>query len=111
MSNKPIGSCSLCLVSAQLDREIVIVRNQDYWGQKARVNRVRFIVVPDTTTRALELRKGSADIAINALTADMILAISHESKLEVLRAPGTVLSSLAFNPRRPICEDVGIVQG
>src|SRR5882724_1966683 len=94
-SNKPIGSGPFRLIRAQLDREIVIERNQDYWGQKARVNRVRFIVVPDTTTRALELRKGSADIAINALTADMILALQRESKLEVLRARGTVLSYLA----------------
>src|SRR5882724_6786456 len=95
MSNKPIGSGPFRFVSAQLDREIVIEHNRDYWGQKARVNRVRFIVVPDTTTRALELRKGSADIAINALTADTILALQRESKLEVLRARGTVLSYLA----------------
>ena len=110
MSAKPIGSGPFRLVGAQLDREIVIERNQDYWGPKARVNRVRFIVVPDTTTRALELRKGSADIAINALTADMILALQHESKLEVLRAPGTVLSYLAFNLRDPILKDVRVRQ-
>src|ERR1700720_4960534 len=59
MSSRPIGSGPFRLVSAQLDREIVVERNADYWGQKARVNRVRFIVVPDTTTRALELRKAS----------------------------------------------------
>jgi peptide/nickel transport system substrate-binding protein len=110
MSSKPIGSGPFRLVSAQLDREIVIERNQDYWGQQARVNRVRFIVVPDTTTRALELRKGSADIAINALTADMILVLQRESKLEVLRAPGTVLSYLAFNLRDPMLKDVRVRQ-
>jgi ABC-type transport system substrate-binding protein len=110
MSSKPIGSGPFRLVSAQLDREIVIERNQDYWGQKAHLNRVRFIVVPDTTTRALELRKGSADVAINALTSDMIMALQRESKLEVLRAPGTVLSYLAFNLRDPILKDVRVRQ-
>ena len=112
MSSKPIGSGPFRLVSAKLDREIVIERNQDYWGQKARVNRVRLIVVPDTTTRALELRKGSADIAINAfgLTADMILALQREPKLQVLRGPGTVLSYLAFNLRDPILKDVRVRQ-
>jgi peptide/nickel transport system substrate-binding protein len=110
MSSRPIGSGPFRLVSAQLDREVVIERNQDYWGQKAHLNRVRFIVVPDTTTRALELRKGSADIAINALTADMILALQRESKLEVLHAPGTVLSYLAFNLRDPILKDVRVRQ-
>ncbi len=53
---------------------------------------VRFIVVPDTTTRALELRKGSADIAINALTSDMVLTLERDPNLAVLHAPGTVLA-------------------
>ena len=67
ISRQPIGSGPFRFVSAEQDKEVVIARNDDYWGVKARLPRVRFIVVPDTTTRALELRKGSADIAINAL--------------------------------------------
>jgi peptide/nickel transport system substrate-binding protein len=62
------------------------------------------------TTQALELRKGSADIAINALTPDMVLTLQKQSKLEVLRAPGTVLAYLAFNLRDPILKDVRVRQ-
>ncbi len=72
--------------------------------------RVRFVVVPDTTTRALELRKGSADIASNALTSDMVLALEKEPNLVVQHAPGTVLSYLAFNLRDPILRDVRVRQ-
>jgi len=71
---------------------------------------VRFVVVPDTTTRALELRKGSADIASNALTSDMVLALEKEPSLVVQHAPGTVLSYLAFNLRDPILRDVRVRQ-
>jgi len=71
---------------------------------------VRFAVVPDTTTRALELRKGSADIASNALTSDMVLALENEPNLAVQHAPGTVLSYLAFNLRDPILRDVRVRQ-
>src|SRR5204863_10020788 len=73
VSRQPIGSGPFRFVSAETDRQVVIALNEDYWGLKAQLPRVRFIVVPDTTTRALELRKGSADIAINALTSDMVL--------------------------------------
>jgi len=66
--------------------------------------------VPDTTTRALELRKGSADIASNALTSDMVLALEKEPNLVVQRAPGTALSYLAFNLRDPILRDVRVRQ-
>jgi peptide/nickel transport system substrate-binding protein len=71
---------------------------------------VQFIVVPDTTTRALELRKGSADIAINALTSDTTLALERDPKLEFLRAPGTVLAYIAFNLRDPILKNARVRQ-
>ena len=58
------------------------------------------MVVPDRTTRALELRKGSADIAINALTPDMVITLERESDSQVLRGPGTVLQYMAFNSPR-----------
>ncbi len=110
ISRHPIGSGPFRFVSAEQDKEVIIERNDEYWGEKARLKRVRFIVVPDTTTRALELRKGSADIAINALTPDMVLALERDPNLEVLRAPGTVLSYMAFNLRDPILKDVRVRQ-
>src|SRR5207245_813616 len=76
----------------------------------ARVALVRFAVVPDTTTRALELRKGSADLLSNALTSDMVIALEREPKLGIERAPGTVLSYIAFNMRDPILKDVRVRQ-
>jgi peptide/nickel transport system substrate-binding protein len=107
---KPVGSGPFKFVSAEPDKEVVIVRNNDYWGTKAQLGRIRFIVVPDTTTRALELRKGSADVAINALTSDMVLAIAKEQKLAIERAPGTILSYMAFNLRDPLLKDVRVRQ-
>jgi len=110
ISQHPIGSGPFRFVSAEQDKEVVIERNDAYWGEKARIPRVRFIVVPDATTRALELRKGSADMAINAMTADMVLTLERDPNLEVLRAPGTVLSYIAFNLRDPILKDVRVRQ-
>ena len=108
MSDHPIGSGPFRFVRAEPDKEVVLERNDDYWGERARLERVRFLVVPDTTTRALELRKGSADIAINALTPDMVVTLEREPKLEVLRAPGTVLQYMAFNFRDPVLRDVRV---
>ena len=110
ISRQPIGSGPFRFVSAEQDKEVVIARNDDYWGAKAKIPRVRFIVVPDTTTRALELRKGSADIAINALTADMVLTLERDPNLAVLHAPGTVLAYMAFNLRDPILKDARVRQ-
>jgi peptide/nickel transport system substrate-binding protein len=110
VSQHPIGSGPFRFVSAEPDKEVLVERNEGYWGEKARLRRVRFLVVPDTTTRALELRKGSADVAINALTPDTVLTLEREAGLEVVRAPGTVLQYMAFNLRDPILKDVRVRQ-
>jgi peptide/nickel transport system substrate-binding protein len=110
ITRKPIGSGPFKFVSAEQDKEVIVERNDNYWGTKARLARVRFTVVPDTTTRALELRKGSADAAINALTSDTVVALQREPNLQIERAPGTVLSYLAFNMRDPTLQDVRVRQ-
>ena len=110
ITEHPIGSGPFRFVSAEQDKEVVIERNPGYWGEKARLERVRFAVVPDTTTRALELRKGSADIAINSFTGDLVLTLQRERNLEVMHGPGTVVSYLAFNLRDPILKDVRVRQ-
>jgi len=65
-------------------------------------------VVPDATTRALELRKGSADIAINALTPDTVVALKKDPQLELQTAPGTIYAYMALNLRDPILKDVRV---
>jgi peptide/nickel transport system substrate-binding protein len=110
VTRKPIGTGPFKFVSAEQDKEVVVERNDNYWGTKARLARVRFTVVPDATTRALELRKGSADIAINALTADTVLALERKPNLQIERGPGTILSYMAFNTRDPLLRDVRVRQ-
>lgn len=109
-NRKPVGTGPFRFVSAQQDRELIIERNAHYWGKPARIPRVRFIVVPDATTRALELRKGSADVAINALTADTVLTLEHDPQLVVAKSPGSIYAYLALNTRDPILRDVRVRQ-
>jgi peptide/nickel transport system substrate-binding protein len=110
MSRHPIGSGPFRFVRSEQDKDVVIERNDDYWGQKPNLKRVQFDVVPDATTQALELRKGSADIAINSLTADTVGTLAREPALMVLHGPGTRLAYMAFNLRDPILKDVRVRQ-
>jgi len=105
-----IGSGPFRLLRLEQDKEVVIERNPAYWGAPPKIERVRFAVVPDTTTRALELRKGSADLEINALTADMVVTIEQQRQLDVMHAPGSTYAYLAFNLRDPILRDVRVRQ-
>jgi len=110
MTLHPIGSGPFKFVSAETDRDVVLERNPSYWGGAPKLARVRFAVVPDETTQALELRKGSGDIAINSLTPDTVLTLARDPHLVVERSPGTRLAYLAFNLRDPILKDVRVRQ-
>jgi peptide/nickel transport system substrate-binding protein len=107
-SSAPVGSGPFRFVRLEPDREVVLERNNDYWDQHARVQRLSFKIVPDTTTRALELRKGSADIAVTSLSPDIVETLRHERSLEVQEQPGSSLQYLAFNLRDPILKDVRV---
>jgi peptide/nickel transport system substrate-binding protein len=110
LARNPIGTGPFRFVSESQDREVVIARNEQYWGKRAGLARVRFNVVPDATTRALELRKGSADAEINALPGDMIPALARQPRLVVDRAPGTSYQYLAMNLRDPILKNERVRQ-
>jgi peptide/nickel transport system substrate-binding protein len=106
----PVGSGPFKFVSNETDKQVTIERNTGYWGAPPKLDRVRFAVVPDATTRALELRKGSGDVTINSLTPDTVLTLQRDPSLAVERAPGTVLSYLGFNLRDPILRDARVRQ-
>ena len=111
ISRRPVGSGPFEFVKAETDKEVVIERNDDYWGEKPKLSRVRFAVVPDATTEALEMRKGSGDVIINAsFPPDTVQTLERESSLVVESAPGTRLAYLGFNMRDPILKDVRVRQ-
>jgi peptide/nickel transport system substrate-binding protein len=110
MTSHPIGSGPFTFVSAETDKDVIIERNDDYWGEKAKLPRVRFAVVPDATTEALELRKGTGDLTINALTPDTVHTLERETFLAVEHAPGTEIQYLGFNMRDPILKDARVRQ-
>ena len=107
-NRNPVGSGPFRFVSAQQDNNVVIERNPSYWGTPAKLERVEFKVIPDATTRALELRKQSADVAINSLVADTVVALQRDRDLQVMEAPGTIYAYIALNLRDPILRDVRV---
>ena len=110
LGQHPIGSGPFRFVSQMQDKEVVLERNPDYWQTPPAIERLRFAVVPDTTTRALELQKGSADIASNALTPDMIYSMRNQKNVVIETHTGTVLNYINFNATDPILRDKRVRQ-
>ena len=60
-------------------------------------DQVRFAVIPDSITSALELKKGSADIAPNILTLDMVHTLASDPSLVIDTKPSSIINYLNFN--------------
>ena len=104
----PIGSGPFKFVRYAQDQEVVLARNDDYYGQKARIGMVAFKIIPEAIVRALELRKGSVDIAPNVLPADMVEPLRRDPELRVSQSPGTNYQYIAFNLKDPVFSDIRV---
>ena len=105
-----VGTGPFRFVHAEQDQNVIIERNPEYWATPPKIARVEFKVIPDATTRALELRKQSADVAINSLVPDTVVTLQRDHNLTVLQAPGTIYTYMALNERDPILQDVRVRQ-
>jgi peptide/nickel transport system substrate-binding protein len=101
----PIGSGPFMFISQEQDRDVLLRRAPTYWQTLPKVAAIRFQVVPDAITRALELQKGSADLEINALPADMLAPLARNPRLRVISGPGSQLMYTVMNTRDPHLKD------
>jgi peptide/nickel transport system substrate-binding protein len=106
----PIGTGAYKFVSQQQDKDVLLERNENSWQPKPSIPALRFNVVPDDTTRALELQKGSADAEINALEPDTIQALRSNRDLVIQSSPGTIVNYINLNLRDPYLKDVRVRQ-
>ena len=106
----PIGSGPFAFEEYIQDQQILLKRNDRYFGERAGVPMLRFKVIPEAIVRALELRKGSADIALNVLTPDMVEVLKRDENVKVLQADGTSYQYIAFNLVDPVFRDIRVRQ-
>jgi peptide/nickel transport system substrate-binding protein len=101
----PVGTGPFRFVSAVQDKEVIVERNPDYWAGAPKLARVRFAVVPDAITTALELKKGSGDLESNAITLDMVHALRNAPNLVTETAPSSVVVYINFNVQDAVLKD------
>src|SRR6267142_4600417 len=100
-SRHPVGSGPFRFVQQSQDEEILVERDPEYFRGAPHLTRVRFRVVPDAVVRALELRKGSADLEMSSLSPDIIPVLARQPGLAITERSGTNLTYLSFNLEEP----------
>lgn len=73
----PIGTGPFKLTQRSVQESIVLEKNEDYWGEKAYLNRVTFRIVPEMDTAVMNLRGGSLDMYAH-MTTDQIAQLNND---------------------------------
>lgn len=58
----PVGTGPYKLISWKTGSEIVLVRNDDYWGEKPAIDRIIFKIITDSTVALQVLKQGGLDM-------------------------------------------------
>ncbi|NLC14490.1 MAG: ABC transporter substrate-binding protein [Chloroflexi bacterium] len=91
-----VGTGPYKFVSWQEGTEIVLVANEDYWGEPAKVKNVIVRVIPDDSARFLALQAGDIDALEQAVVEDLATA-EADPTLQILTRPALNTSYIAFN--------------
>jgi peptide/nickel transport system substrate-binding protein len=83
---------------------LTVVRNNDYWGDKAKLEKLTFRFIPDENTRALALRAGEVD-AIFDVGRSMVAGLENSPGIKIVAAPpgGVILAYITSRGRPPGC--------
>ena len=105
-ATKPIGTGPFAFEYYIDDQEVGLTAYADYFEGKPSVGKVHIRISPDSSTRESELRKGSADVAINAdLDPVSIESLKQSQGLKVIVADGTNVAHMGINLLDPVLKD------
>lgn len=91
--------------------ERITLQAFDQWvGGKPKIANVTVRIIPDATTRVLEMRRGTVNFEINSIPYDQVDQFKKSSDFNVQTAHGGAYQYIAFNMRDPILKSKQVRQ-
>jgi peptide/nickel transport system substrate-binding protein len=101
-ASHPVGTGPFAFQSAQADTNVVLEANPTYFRGAPKLSKIIYRVIPDASTRRLELESGGVDIVqqqgqLSAIAAEDIAALKANKDIKVLEASSQIIRQLEFN--------------
>lgn len=104
IGQNPVGTGPFKFVKWVKDDQIVFERNDDYWGEKAKVKQIVLKSIPEPSARLMALQSGAVDIA-DDLDPDSIKLVEKNADLAMIERPSVNVGYLALNTEKPYLKD------
>ena len=105
----PVGTGPFKFVKWEKDQQVVVEKNAEYWGEKAKVDKIVFRTIPDNSARLMELQSGTIDGMIG-LNPDDVETIKNDANLQLLMRPSMNVGYLAMNTEKDFLKEQKIRQ-
>lgn len=101
-AKNPVGTGPFVFKSAQADTNVVLEANPSYFRGAPKLSRIVYRVIPDASTRRLELENGGVDVVqqqgqLSAIAAEDIASLKKNKDVQVLEASSQIIRQLEFN--------------
>ncbi|NFG28793.1 ABC transporter substrate-binding protein [Clostridium botulinum] len=98
LNEKPVGTGPFKFVSWEKGEKVTIEKNNDYWGEKAKLDKVVLKITKENSVRASELMTGAID-AMDGLDPNDVDKLK-EKNMTIFSKPGMNINYMAFNCER-----------
>ncbi len=92
----PVGTGPFSFVEWIPEDRIILRRNDDYWGERARLDRIVVRSIPDNNERLLALKTGAIQV-MDGISPDDFEEILNRQDLHLQATPGLNIGFLAMN--------------
>src|SRR6266513_1716026 len=99
---RPIGAGPYKVVDYRADDRIVLEAFDQWHGGAPKIKHVIVRIIPDATTRVLEMRRGSVNFEVNAIPFENVTEFDKNADFKIVNTSGSVYQYVAINMRDPI---------
>jgi len=96
LGQNPVGTGPFKFESWTPGSQIKLTKNENYWGDNAKVDTVVFEVIPEDSTRIAMVETGQAHLA-NPVPVNQVKRVEQNQDMELNRSEGLGIDYLGFN--------------
>jgi len=106
-AHKPVGTGPFKYADWKTGEYVKLERYDDYWGEKAKLDKVTWRPIPDANTRMAELESGGIDYLMQ-IPFEEIGRIKQEAKFDVQVVDAINISYMAYNTQKAPLTDANL---
>lgn len=108
LQTNPVGTGAYKFVEWVPQQQVILTRNDDYFGEKAKIKDLGFVLIPDATSQLAALQVG--DIHITEITGNQVKTLGQNPALKVYTEPMNAVQILALNNNNKALSDIRVRQ-